>query len=73
MRQLFQDPRAGKIEVAELPPPALRPGTLLVRNARSVISPGTERATVATARSSYLTTARNRPDLVRRVMDTVKR
>lgn len=73
MRQLIQDPKSGKIEVAELPPPALRPGTLLVRNVRSAVSPGTERAMVSTGRDSYLKTARNRPDLVRRVLDTVKR
>jgi predicted dehydrogenase/threonine dehydrogenase-like Zn-dependent dehydrogenase len=73
MKQLYQDPKSGDVLVAELPAPALRPGTLLVRNACSVVSPGTERATVARARSSYLTTARARPDLVRKVLDTVKR
>ncbi|HZN55498.1 MAG TPA: hypothetical protein VFB67_09270, partial [Candidatus Polarisedimenticolaceae bacterium] len=73
MKQLFQDPKTGDVRVVELAPPALRAGTLLVRNAFSVVSPGTERATVATARSSYLATARARPDLVRRVMDTVRR
>ena len=73
MRQLIQDPKSGRIDVAELPPPALRPGTLLVRNVRSAVSPGTERAMVSTGRDSYLKTARNRPDLVRRVLDAVKR
>src|SRR6185295_12278969 len=73
MRQLIQDPKSGNVEVVELPAPALRPGTLLVQNVRSAISPGTERATVATARDSYLRTARARPDLVRRVLDTVQR
>ena len=73
MRQLFQDPKAGTIQVVDLPEPALRPGTVLVRTAFSVISPGTERSTVSAARDSYLKTARARPDLVRRVLDTVKR
>jgi predicted dehydrogenase len=73
MKQLFQDPKAGTIQVVELPPPAIRPGTLLVANAFSVVSPGTERGTVSAARDSYLKTARARPDLVRRVLDTVKR
>lgn len=73
MRQVVQDPKTGRIEVVDLPPPALRPGTLLVRNAYSVVSPGTERASVSQGRDSYLRTARNRPDLVRRVLDTVKR
>jgi polar amino acid transport system substrate-binding protein len=73
MKQLFQDPKAGTIQVVDIPPPAIRPGTLLVGNAFSVVSPGTERGTVAAARDSYLKTARARPDLVRRVLDTVKR
>jgi predicted dehydrogenase len=73
MKQLFQDPKAGTIQVVELPEPALRPGTLLVRNAFSVISPGTERNAISAARDSYLRTARARPDLVRRVLDTVKK
>ncbi len=73
MKQLFQDPKAGTVEVVDIAPPALRPATLLVRNAFSVVSPGTERGTVAAARDSYIKTARARPDLVRRVLDTVKR
>jgi predicted dehydrogenase len=73
MKQLFQDPKAGTIQVVDLAVPALRPGTLLVRTAYSVVSPGTERGTVSAARDSYIKTARARPDLVRRVLDTVKR
>jgi len=73
MKQLFQDPKAGTIQVVDIAPPALRPGTILVRNAFSVVSPGTERGTVSAARDSYIKTARARPDLVRRVLDTVKR
>ena len=73
MKQLFQDPKAGTIQVVDIAPPALRPGTILVRNAFSVVSPGTERGSVSAARDSYIKTARARPDLVRRVLDTVKR
>jgi predicted dehydrogenase len=73
MKQLVQHPKAGTIEVMDVPSPALRPGTILVRNAASVISPGTERNSVAAVRDSYLKTARSRPDLVRRVLDSVRR
>ena len=73
MKQLFQDPKAGTVQVVDLAPPALRPGTILVRNAFSVVSPGTERSSVSAVRDSYIKTARARPDLVRRVLDTVKR
>jgi len=73
MRQLLQDPKSGKIQVVTLPAPALVPGAILVRTVCSAISPGTERAAISTVRDSYLRTARARPDLVRRVLDTVKR
>src|SRR3989442_14608924 len=73
MKQVIMEPRHGSIGVVDLPEPALRPGMLLVRNAFSVISPGTERNAVKLGRDSLLTTARARPDLVRRVLDTVRR
>lgn len=44
-----------------------------MRTAWSLISPGTERTIVETAQSSLIGKARERPDLVRQVMDTFKR
>ena len=73
MRQLCQDPKSGKIELVELSEPALLTGAVLVHNLFSAISPCTERSAVSVAKSSYLQTARARPDLVRRVMDTVRK
>jgi predicted dehydrogenase/threonine dehydrogenase-like Zn-dependent dehydrogenase len=73
VKQLFQDPKAGAVEVAEVPEPALKRGCILVRNAFSVVSPGTERSTVKASQGNYLQMARNRPDLVRRVLDMAKR
>src|SRR5439155_16656017 len=72
-KQVILEPKHGSVDVVDLPEPALRPGTLLVRNAFSVISPGTERNAVKLGRDSLLATARARPDLVRRVLDTVRR
>src|SRR6266404_5252309 len=73
MKQVVQNFRSGQLKVEELPPPALRPGGVLVRTAFSLISAGTERTIVETAQSSLIGKARNRPDLVRQVLDTVKR
>src|SRR5262249_14428116 len=73
VKQVVQDRKSGAIEVLDLSPPALTPRSILVRNAFSVVSPGTERNSVLASRDSYLKTARARPDLVRRVLDTVKR
>ena len=73
MKQIIQNYRTGELKVEELPPPALRSGGVLVRTAYTLISAGTERTTVETAQSSLIGKARERPDLVRQVIDTFKR
>lgn len=73
MKQLIQDFKTGDIKLVDVPPPALAPGCVLVRNAFSLVSAGTERATVNLAQQSLVGKARSRPDLVRRVVETVKR
>ena len=73
MKQVVQNYRTGELKVEELPPPALRPGGVLVRTAYSLISAGTERTIVETAQSSLAGKAKQRPDLVRQVIDTFKR
>jgi len=73
VKQLVQDFKTGDIKLVEVPPPALTPGCVLVRNAYSLVSAGTERATVNLAQQSLIGKARSRPDLVKRVVETVKR
>lgn len=73
MKQVVQNYRNGQLKVEELPAPALRPGGVLVRTVCSLISAGTERTAVETAQSSLIGKARNRPDLVRQVLDSFKR
>jgi predicted dehydrogenase/threonine dehydrogenase-like Zn-dependent dehydrogenase len=71
--QTIQYQKTGEIFVDDLPAPKLRPGGVLVRNAFSLISAGTERASVQTAKVSIVHRARLRPDLVRQVLDNVQR
>jgi predicted dehydrogenase/threonine dehydrogenase-like Zn-dependent dehydrogenase len=73
MKQVVQNFRTGELTVDELPPPALKRGGVLVRTAYSLISAGTERSAVETAKSSLIGKARSRPDLVRQVLGTLKR
>jgi predicted dehydrogenase/threonine dehydrogenase-like Zn-dependent dehydrogenase len=73
MKQVLQHARTGEITVAEVPAPQLLPNCVLVRIAASVVSAGTERASVEFAGKSLLQKARSRPDLVREVLSKVQR
>ena len=67
MKQIVQIPGSGSLELLEVPAPAPVPGQVIVRNAFSVVSPGTEKMALDFARKSLLGKARSRPDLVRQV------
>ncbi|RIL04489.1 MAG: hypothetical protein DCC71_13955 [Proteobacteria bacterium] len=73
MRQLIQSYRTGEMKVEEVPPPGVRPGGVVVRTVRSLVSAGTEKMIVDLARKSLLQKARSRPDLVRKVIDTARK
>jgi predicted dehydrogenase/threonine dehydrogenase-like Zn-dependent dehydrogenase len=72
MKQIVQNPKTGKLEMIEVPVPAVTAGHVLVRNHYSVVSPGTERMALEFARKSLLGKARSRPDLVKQVFNKVK-
>lgn len=73
MKQIVQNRKTGELRVEDMPVPALRPNGLLVQNAWSLISAGTERTSVDLGKKSLIGKARARPDQVRKVMDTVRR
>ena len=72
MKQLTQKLKDGAMGIVEVPPPRLAPGMVLVRNHFSLISPGTEGRTVNAARKSLIGKARERPQQVRQVLETLK-
>lgn len=73
MKQLLQDARSGELKIAEVPPPQLLSGCVLVRVAASLVSAGTERAAAEFAGKSLVAKAKDRPDLVREVFAKVRR
>lgn len=73
MKQLIQNFKTGELLLEELPAPGLAGSGVRVANAFSLISAGTERGTVQTAQASLLGKARLRPDLVKQVLDNVRR
>src|SRR5580700_1282385 len=69
VHQVVQEIKSGKLNVTEIPAPLAQPGEVLIANVASVISAGTERMVIDLAKKSLLGKARDRPDLVRRVIE----
>lgn len=73
MRQVFQKSYLSKeLCVEEVPAPTLEGTGVLVRNAVSLISPGTERATVSFARKNLLAKIRSQPERVQLLLRKMK-
>jgi len=72
MKQILQSMRSGVVSVYDVPPPAVQRGRLLVRTAASLISAGTEKTAVDSGKKSLAGRAKERPDLVKQVIDRVK-
>lgn len=73
MLQIIQYQKTGEIFVEELPAPKLKSGGILVQNIYSLISAGTERTSVETAQASLIGKAKSRPDLVKQVINNIKK
>ena len=72
MKQILQNQRTGELKVADVPIPVLQRGRVLVRTAASLVSAGTERMSLQLAQKSLLGKARERPDLVKQVVQKYK-
>jgi predicted dehydrogenase len=72
MKQVVQYLDTGSTELADIPSPSARRGTVLVRTSRSLVSPGTERMLRDFGKAGFIAKARSQPDKVRQVLDKVK-
>lgn len=73
MKQVIQNLRNGFLKVESVPAPPVSQGRVLVANRFSLISPGTERATVHVAKKSLLGKAIERPEMARKVLAAIKK
>ena len=73
MKQVVQNYRTGELKVEELPLPQVKAGCVLVQNHHSLISAGTEKSTISVAQKNLVGKAVDRPDLVKKVLDQVKK
>src|SRR3989454_789763 len=64
--------RNGALDIGEVPIPTLGSGDVLVRNHYSFVSVGTEKMKVSQARMSLVEKAKERPDQVKLVLNTIK-
>ena len=72
MQQLTQKLKDGKMQILEVAVPSLQKSHVLVKTHYSLVSAGTEASTVSAARKGYIGKAKERPQQVKRVIDTLK-
>lgn len=72
MKQVLQSLKDGTIEVADVPAPGTRPGTLLIHTTRTLVSSGTERMLLQFGKANWFDKARQQPDKVKMVLEKVR-
>jgi predicted dehydrogenase len=73
VRQISQNYKTGELAIVDVAVPQAFSRGILVETRVSLISAGTERSIVDLARKSLLAKARERPDLVKRVIEKARR
>lgn len=73
MKQVIQNFKSGELYVGDVPMPSLVDGSVLIENKFSLISAGTEKSSVSVGKASLLGKAKMRPDLVKQVLQNVKK
>lgn len=69
MKAVLQNFKTGDMAIEDVPPPSLKADGVLVHNAASLVSAGTEKAVIELAKMNPLQKARARPDLVKKVLN----
>ena len=72
MKQILQDLKNGKTEVAEVPAPMVMPGCVIIESKTSIISAGTERMLVDFGKANFFSKARQQPEKVKMVLEKIE-
>ncbi len=72
MKQIIQDLKGGHTILEEVPVPQVKPGHVLIKTTRSLVSLGTERMLVEFSKANFIQKAKQQPDKVKMVLDKVK-
>jgi len=73
MKQLIQSYKTGELGLFEVPAPICDENGVLIKTTASLVSAGTEKMIVDIAKKSLLGKAKARPDLVKQVIDKMKK
>lgn len=73
MKQILQNLKTGQTELMEVPCPTIRPGCLLIKSRRSLVSLGTERTLVEYSKTSLMQRAKQQPEKLLMVLEKLKR
>ncbi len=72
MKQVLQSLRNGNTLVEDVPCPMVKPGHLLIRTHKTLVSVGTEKMLLDFGKANFVQKARQQPDKVRMVLDKIK-
>ena len=73
MKQLIQSFKTGELGLFDVPAPICKENGALIKTTASLVSAGTEKMLVDFAKKSLLKKAKDRPDLVKQVVDKMKK
>ena len=69
----MQNYRTGELNIIDVPYPQMQRGRVLVKTCYSLLSAGTEKTKIDTAKKSLVEKARSRPDLIQKVVEKAKK
>lgn len=71
MKQIIQDLKKGDTILEEVPVPMIKPGSVLIKTTKTLVSLGTEKMLVEFGKANFLQKARRQPDKVKMVLDKI--
>ncbi|SHE50527.1 Predicted dehydrogenase [Arenibacter palladensis] len=72
MKQIIQDLKNGETILEEVPVPMIKPGQVLIKTTKTLVSLGTERMLVEFGKANFIQKAQQQPDKVKMVLNKVK-
>ena len=72
MKQIIQDLKSGDTILEDIPVPQIKPGHVLIKTHRSLVSLGTEKMLVNFGKANFIDKARQQPEKVKQVIQKIQ-